>query len=142
MLGRGNTGAALGSEAVDAEFWALICQDEEWLNTEFDAVVGNAEETPTHPPRHLPADMANRHGAGPTRWAPGGRPTVARRDTAGQALAEGARPASAPMRADTPTQEATGRRDGDVIEQVKDVDQRVATTSRLHRLNPRCGQPR
>ena len=72
MLGRGNTGAALGSEAVDAEFWALICQDEEWLNTEFGAVVSNAEETPTHPPRHLPADMANRHGACPTRWAPGG----------------------------------------------------------------------
>ena len=31
MLGRENTGAALGSGAVDADFWALILQDEEWL---------------------------------------------------------------------------------------------------------------
>ena len=39
MLGRENTGAALGSGAVDAEFWALVCEDEEWLDAEFDAIV-------------------------------------------------------------------------------------------------------
>ena len=29
MLGRENTGAALGSGAVDDDFWALVCEDEE-----------------------------------------------------------------------------------------------------------------
>ena len=47
MLGRQNTGSALGSEAVDAEFWALVCEDEEWLDAEFDAIVSEARETPT-----------------------------------------------------------------------------------------------
>lgn len=76
MLGRGDTGAALGSEVVDAEFWALICQDEEWLNAEFDEVVSDAEETPSGPGRHLPADTAfHRRAAGTAWWAPGtGRP--------------------------------------------------------------------
>ena len=76
MLGRGNTGAALGSEAVNAEFWALICQDEEWLTAEFDEVVSGAAETPTGPVRHLPADTAlHRRAAGPGCWEPGtGRP--------------------------------------------------------------------
>ena len=94
MLGRGNTGAALGSEAVDAEFWALICQDEEWLNAEFDAVVSDADGNPRgHPARQLPATTANRHRAGPAWWVPGGRPWRDR-DAAGQAVAAGARPAS------------------------------------------------
>jgi len=47
MLGRQNTGSALGSGAVDAEFWALVCEDEEWLDAEFDAIVSEARETPT-----------------------------------------------------------------------------------------------
>lgn len=72
MLGRGNTGAALGSEVVDAEFWALVCQDEEWLNAEFDEVVSDAAETPTGPTRHLLADTAlHRRAAGPAWWATG-----------------------------------------------------------------------
>jgi hypothetical protein len=76
MLGRGNTGAALGSEVVDAEFWALICQDEEWLNAEFDEVVSDAQESPTRPTRRLLADTAShRRAAGLGWWAPGtGRP--------------------------------------------------------------------
>ena len=76
MLGRGDTGAALGSEVVDAEFWALICQDEEWLNAEFDEVISDAQETPTTPARHQPADTAShRRAAGPAWRAPGtGRP--------------------------------------------------------------------
>ena len=76
MLGGGDTGAALGSEVVDAEFWALICQDEEWLDAEFDEVVSDAEETPFGPGRHLPADTAfHRRAAGTAWWAPGtGRP--------------------------------------------------------------------
>jgi hypothetical protein len=31
--------------------------------------------------------------------------------------------------------------DGDVIERVNIFDRRVATTGRLHRVNPCCGQP-
>ena len=46
MLGRENTGSALCSGAVDADFWALVCEDEEWLDAEFDAIVGAAWETP------------------------------------------------------------------------------------------------
>ena len=47
MLGRENTGSALCSGAVDADFWALVCEDEEWLDAEFDAIVSAACETPT-----------------------------------------------------------------------------------------------
>jgi hypothetical protein len=88
MLGRGDTGAALGSEVVDAEFWALVCQDEEWLDAEFDEVVsdggGGPDRAGTAP--------AGRHGPAP----PGGgtrvvgtrnRAAVAYRDATGQALA-------------------------------------------------------
>jgi hypothetical protein len=72
MLGRVDTGAALGSEVVDAEFWALICQDEEWLDAEFDEVVSDAQETPTRPTRHLQTDTAvHRRAAGPWWWVPG-----------------------------------------------------------------------
>ena len=46
MLGRVDTGSALGSGAVDADFWALVCEDEEWLDAEFDAIVGAAWEAP------------------------------------------------------------------------------------------------
>jgi len=50
MRGNGNTGPALGSEAVDAQFWALICDDEEWLRAEFDGIVSAPAEHPTSPP--------------------------------------------------------------------------------------------
>ena len=49
MLGREHTGAALGSGAVDADFWALVCEDEEWLQAEFDAIVSEPCETPARP---------------------------------------------------------------------------------------------
>ena len=49
MLGRENTGAAIGSGAVDAEFWALVCEDEEWLQAEFDAIVSEPRETLVRP---------------------------------------------------------------------------------------------
>ena len=45
MLGRENTGAALGSGAVDDDFWALACEDEEWLQAEFDAIASEPCET-------------------------------------------------------------------------------------------------
>ena len=49
MLGRENTGAALGSGAVDDDFWALVCEDEEWLQAEFDAIVSGPCETLVRP---------------------------------------------------------------------------------------------
>ena len=45
-----NTGPALSSDAVDARFWALICDDEEWLRAEFDGIVSEPAEHPTSPP--------------------------------------------------------------------------------------------
>src|SRR6476469_2124336 len=50
MLDNGNTGPALGSDAVDARFWALICDDEEWLRAEFDGIVSEPAEHPTSRP--------------------------------------------------------------------------------------------
>ena len=63
MHGREDTGAALGSRAVDADFWALVCADKEWLDAEFDEVVSDAWETPTRSTRR-PA-MTD---AAPTGW--------------------------------------------------------------------------
>jgi len=41
------TGPALGSGAEDIDFWVLVCEDEEWLAAEFDAIVSEPMETPT-----------------------------------------------------------------------------------------------
>ena len=38
------TGPALGSGAEDT-FWVLVCEDEEWLAAEFDAIVSEPTET-------------------------------------------------------------------------------------------------
>ncbi len=75
MLGRENTGSALGSEAVDADFWALVCEDEEWLGAEFDAIVSEACETPTRSRRRFstgtdPNARARRRRGPPGRSLP------------------------------------------------------------------------
>ena len=46
VVDRDNTAAALGSGVEDA-FWALVCEDEEWLHAEFDAIVSEPAEVPT-----------------------------------------------------------------------------------------------
>jgi hypothetical protein len=69
MLGQGNTVTALSSGAVDADFWALICQDEEWLNTEFAEAISDAAETPTPPTRHLLTATAKDGRTLPAQWA-------------------------------------------------------------------------
>ena len=47
----GNIGTTLGAGTVDARFWALVCDDEEWLRTEFDRIVSApAELLITAPP--------------------------------------------------------------------------------------------
>jgi len=51
MRDRENTGPALGSEAVDDQFWALICEDEGWLRAEFDAIVSEPVEVRRRPGR-------------------------------------------------------------------------------------------
>jgi hypothetical protein len=45
MVGRVDTGTALGSGAVDAQFWALVCEDEEWLDAEFAGIVSGPAES-------------------------------------------------------------------------------------------------
>ena len=74
MLGRQDTGSALGSGAVDAEFWALVCEDEEWLDAEFDAIVSEARETPTRPTGELGAGTVIAGRAGGELRSSGTRP--------------------------------------------------------------------
>jgi hypothetical protein len=69
MLGREDKSAALGTEAVDAEFWALVCEDEEWLEAEFNEVVSDAWENPVEPRHRTPISAAPTGRAGPGRWA-------------------------------------------------------------------------
>ena len=45
MLGRENTGVPLSSGELDADFWALVFQDDEWFWAEFDVAVSEPEET-------------------------------------------------------------------------------------------------
>jgi hypothetical protein len=83
MLGREDTGAALGSGAVDDDFWALVCEDEEWLQAEFDAIVSEPCETLARPSGRPSTIVAARPGraawqrrtSGITRpWRTGNRP--------------------------------------------------------------------
>ena len=39
MCDGGNTCTPVGSGAVDEQFWALVCEDEEWLDSEFAEIV-------------------------------------------------------------------------------------------------------
>ena len=52
MPDEGNTCTPVGSGAVDEQFWALVCEDEEWLDSEFEEIVSEPAESPTvRPPR-------------------------------------------------------------------------------------------
>ena len=53
MRDGGNTCTPVGSGAVDDQFWALICEDEDWLDSEFDQIVGEPAESPRMPPARL-----------------------------------------------------------------------------------------
>jgi hypothetical protein len=73
-----NADAVLGSAAVDAMFWALVCADEEWLRTEFDRIVSEPAELRTTPPPRVTVatavtgarSSAGAHRAGAVRTAP------------------------------------------------------------------------
>ena len=52
MRDGGNTCTPVGSGAVDEQFWALVCEDEDWLDSEFDEIVSEPAESPRmRPPR-------------------------------------------------------------------------------------------
>jgi hypothetical protein len=53
MVDRWDTGTALSSGAVDDQFWALVCEDEEWLDAQFAGIVGEAAEHRQRPRRSL-----------------------------------------------------------------------------------------
>ncbi len=60
-----NIGTALSAETVDARFWALVCDDEQWLRFEFDGIVsGPAEHPTTVPPASVVATDRSRPGSG------------------------------------------------------------------------------
>ena len=71
MLGRVDTGAVLGSRAVDAQFWALVCEDEELLDAEFYAVVSDAFEAPISPIRPTRTSASSAAWPQSRRWAIG-----------------------------------------------------------------------
>ena len=73
MLDRENTGSALGSGAVDADFWALVCEDEEWLRAEFDAIVSEPAEVRPWRPGEKGVPLAARRSPTVPRAARGGR---------------------------------------------------------------------
>ena len=60
--GVAGTGPALGSGAVDAQFWALVCEDEEWLRAEFDAIVSAPAEAGRRPVRRPAIGAADHPG--------------------------------------------------------------------------------
>ena len=54
MRDGGNTCTPVGSGAVDEQFWALVCEDEDWLDSEFDEIVSEPAESPRmRPPRSM-----------------------------------------------------------------------------------------
>ena len=68
MHGREYTGAELDSGAVDSDFWALICADKEWLDTEFDAIVSDVLESPVWTGRSISDDIVPGSGAEQSLW--------------------------------------------------------------------------
>ena len=66
MAGSANMVTALRSEAVDAQFWALVCDDEGWLDQEFAGIVGEPAEAPVAP-RRRPVLLVHRRRPGRAR---------------------------------------------------------------------------
>ena len=74
--GRQGTGQVLGSGAVDAQFWALVCEDEEWLEAEFDAIVSAPAEAGRRLVRRPSIGAADHHGRQQAQPAEGDNPAV------------------------------------------------------------------
>ena len=77
------------------QFWALVCEDEEWLQAEFDAIVSEPARNPgaafRAADRTAAARPAGRRGSG----AHPEPPSVAGREPTGQAVAAGTVPSAA-----------------------------------------------
>jgi len=104
------TGPALSSRAEDTEFWVLVCEDEEWLQAEFEAIVSEPTETPT---QVIPAPTAV--GAA---FPPRGRCSV-RRDPM-RACRLGDRPERHVLRERSPPTRSPRHNNGRVPLQLKD----------------------
>ena len=76
MAGRMDTGTALSARAVDAQFWALVCEDEEWLEAEFDAIVSAPAEAGRRLVRRPSIGAADHHGRRQVRSVEGDNPAV------------------------------------------------------------------
>jgi hypothetical protein len=74
--GRQGTGQVLGSGAVDAQFWALVCEDEEWLEAEFDAIVSAPAEAGRRLVRRPAIGAADHHSRQQVLPVDGDNPTV------------------------------------------------------------------
>jgi hypothetical protein len=73
MPDRDTSSVAIDSDTVDAEFWALVLRDEEWLSAEFDEITEPAEVR-VSPPRALvvAADQSSSGRRGPWEHGRGG----------------------------------------------------------------------
>jgi hypothetical protein len=91
--------AAVRSDAVDAEFWAIVLQDEEWLRAEFDGIAEPAE-TRISPPRPLTVGAGQSFFGGqrPAPWPVAG---MGRFGDTGRAPGQGWRRQRSPPPAET-----------------------------------------
>ena len=74
--GQEGTCPALGSGAVDAQFWALVCEDEQWLQAEFDAIVSAPAEASRRPVLRPAIGAADNPGRRRVRTVEADNPTV------------------------------------------------------------------
>ena len=73
---RQGTGEVLGTGAVDAQFWALVCEDEQWLQAEFDAIVNAPAEAGRRPVLRPAIGAADHRGRRRVRPVEAGNPAV------------------------------------------------------------------
>ena len=87
MPDRERSATPVSSDAVDAEFWSIVLQDEEWLQVEFDEITEPAEAR-ISPPRRIAvaADQSSFCREGPSAGPGGG---VSRFRDTGRAAGKG-----------------------------------------------------
>jgi len=101
MLDQENTCPALGFEAADTDFWALVCEDEEWLQAEFDVIVSEPAETHARLSRR-PTEVAAPQPGG-TAWHRGISGSTRARRTGERPGPQGRRERSPPTKGEPPT---------------------------------------
>ena len=98
---------SVDSDAVDAEFWALVLHDEEWLSAEFDEITEPAEAS-ISPPQALIVAAHQSSSGGPGPWGPDGGGDGRLGDT-GRAPSQGWRRQRSPPGEPRPHQQAPAR---------------------------------